>query len=460
MKTIKVIIFDLDGVLIDLKDAHFECLNLALKSIDNKFVISKDDHYSKFDGLPTKKKIEILSEERGLDSKLSDYINDKKQEATINYINDNVKKDDHLIDVLEKLKMSGYKLVVASNSVRNTIYSVLVRKGILNLIDLIVSNQDVINSKPNPEIYLHTISKLGVKPSECMILEDSPYGLEAAINSGGHIMKIKNSSDITLDNIFTHIKQIDTVDKKEVWNGKKWNILIPMAGAGSRFATAGYSFPKPLIEVQHKPMIQVVVENLAIDSNFIYIVQKKHYEQFNLKYLLNLLTPNCTIVQVDSVTEGAACTTLLAKEFINNDKHLLIANSDQFMEWSSGRFYYTVEDECVDGGILCFESTHPKWSYAKLDNDGFVCEVAEKKPISTKATVGIYYWNKGSDYVKYAEQMIQKNIRVNNEFYVCPVYNEAIEDGKKIKTYDINRMWGLGTPEDLSYFLNNYHGKF
>ena len=109
-----------------------------------------------------------------------------------------------------------------------------------------------------------------------------------------------------------------------------------------------------------------------------------------------------------------------------------------------------------DGGILTFKSTHPKWSYAKLGDNGFVTEVAEKKPISNIATVGVYYWSKGSNYVKYTEQMIEKNIRTNNEFYVCPVYNEAIGDGKNIKVFDVPKMWGLGTPEDLNNFISNY----
>jgi len=231
--------------------------------------------------------------------------------------------------------------------------------------------------------------------------------------------------------------------------------LVPMAGAGSRFQQAGYTFPKPLIEINGKPMIQVVVDNIGFDANYTYVVQKEHYEKYNLSYLLNLITPNCNIVQVDSVTEGAACTTLLAKEFIDNDQPLLIANSDQFVEWNPIDFYYKMVETKADGGILTFRSTHPKWSFVKLDKNENVTEVAEKKPISDIATVGIYYWAKGSDYVKYAEQMIEKNVRVNNEFYVAPIFNEAILDEKRIKTFDIEKMWGLGTPEDLNIFLQN-----
>ena len=231
------------------------------------------------------------------------------------------------------------------------------------------------------------------------------------------------------------------------------NVIVPMAGAGSRFQQAGYSFPKPLIDVDGKPMIQVVVENLNIAAHHIFIVQKEHYEKYNLKYLLNLIAQGCDIIQVDGITEGAACTTLLAKELINNDQPLLFANSDQYFDWDSNEFMYSMIADEIDGGMLTFTATHPKWSFAKLNEDGYVIEVAEKKPISNVATCGIYYWKRGSDYVKYAEQMIEKNIRVNNEFYVCPVFNEAIEDGKRIRTFHIDKMWGLGTPEDLNNFL-------
>ncbi len=204
-------------------------------------------------------------------------------------------------------------------------------------------------------------------------------------------------------------------------------------------------------------MIQQVVDNLNIDGHFIFVVQKSHYEQYNLGTILPLIAPGCDIVQIEGVTEGAACTTLLAKDLINNDDHLLIANSDQIVEWDSCDFMHTMLYHDVDGGILTFkdETKNPKWSFAKTNDLGHVTEVAEKNPISDQATVGIYYFNRGKEYVKYAEQMIQENIRVNNEFYVCPVYNEFIKDNKKIKLKDCDKMWGVGTPEDLNFYLKN-----
>ena len=202
-------------------------------------------------------------------------------------------------------------------------------------------------------------------------------------------------------------------------------------------------------------MIQVVVENLNIEANYIYVVQKSHREKFNLDILLNLITPGCKIVEVDGLTEGAACTALLAKEYIDNDNPLFFANSDQFVEWDSNEFFYKMNESEVDGGIPTFRATHPKWSFVKLDEDGFVKEVQEKKPISDIATVGFYYWKKGSDFVKFAEEMIEQNIRVNNEFYVCPVYNNAVHSGLKIRTFDVPKMWGLGTPEDLLFYIQS-----
>ena len=234
------------------------------------------------------------------------------------------------------------------------------------------------------------------------------------------------------------------------------NILIPMAGAGKRFADAGYIFPKPLIEIDNKPMIQWVIESLNVKGKFIFIVQKEHQEKFNIKSVLKILKPNCEIIELDKITEGAACTTLLAKKYINNKNPLIIANSDQFIKWNSAKTIYDFTSKNLDGGILTFESIHPKWSYAKCDKNQIVEEVAEKKVISKNATVGVYYWKHGSDYVKFAENMIKKNIRVNNEFYVCPVFNEAIKQNKIIKISEIEEMWGLGTPQDLQNFIQNY----
>ena len=454
---IKLIVFDLDGVLVDAKEIHYESLNKALEQIDGKFAINREEHLTKYDGLPTKTKLNLLSTDKGLPQSTHDKIWELKQTLTFDVIKEQLKEDLKIKDVLRKLKKDGYKIYVASNSIRESIKLMLHKTGLLEYVDHYFGNEDVKYSKPHPEMYLKSMVHAGVKPNETMVIEDSFHGRQAALDSGAYLCAVETPNDVTYDKITNLIKSVTHESKTEQkWESDEFNILIPMAGAGSRFSSAGYTFPKPLIEVNNKPMIQVVIENLNIKANFIYIVQKEHYEKYNLKYLLNLITPNCEIVQVDGITEGAACTTLLAKEYINNNKHLLISNSDQFVEWDSNSFYYSMTNDNLDGGMLTFKATHPKWSFAKLNENGYITEIAEKKPISDIATVGIYYWNKGSDYVKYAEQMIEKNIRVDNEFYVAPVYNEAISDGFKFKPYNIEKMWGLGTPEDLKNYLEHF----
>jgi HAD superfamily hydrolase (TIGR01509 family) len=455
---IKLIIFDLDGVLVDARELHYNALNKALNSIDEKYVIQRDEHLSTYDGLSTTKKLGMLTKNKGLPLELHDSVWKLKQDMTIKII-DGFSVDERIQSILRSLKSEGYKIACATNSIRETAKLQLIRKGFFEYIDFMYSNQDVKNPKPSSEMYLKCMIKAEVNPNETVIVEDSHIGRKGALSSGAYLCAVEDCSDVSYEKVKRSINLAN--EKEEVkpkWQGGNMNVLIPMAGAGSRFEQAGYTFPKPLIEVNGKPMIQVVVENLNIDAKHIFIVQKEHYEKYNLKYLLNLITNNnCEIVQVDGITEGAACTTLLAKQFIDNDEPLVMANSDQFVEWDSNEFMYSMTADDVDGGILSFEATHPKWSFAKLDDDGFVSEVAEKKPISNIATVGVYYWKKGSDYVKYAEQMIDKDIRTNNEFYVCPVFNEAIGDDKKVKVFPIDKMWGLGTPEDLERYLNDFN---
>ena len=454
----KLVIFDLDGVLIDSRDMHYEALNRALENVDSKYIINRDEHLSLYDGLPTSRKLAMLTEKKGLPVDKHQQVWVDKQKETLEIFS-KLKNDFELMLYFRSLKEEGFQVAVASNSIRNTVKLVLLKLGVLEFVDYYVSNEDVVRNKPFPEMYWKCMTACNALPKDTVIFEDSHIGRQGALDSKAHLIPIENRQHMTEKKIEEAIEILSQTTVSHIpWKSDKMNVLIPMAGAGSRFANAGYTFPKPLIEVDGKPMIQVVVENLNIEANYTFIVQKEHYEKYSLQYLLNLIAPNCNIVQVDGLTEGAACTTLLAKEFINNDAPLVMANSDQFVEWNSNECLYAFNADGIDGGIVSFKATHPKWSYAKVGEDGFVSEVAEKKPISDNATVGIYFWKKGSDYVKYAEQMIEKNIRTNNEFYVCPVFNEAIQDGKKVRIKDIERMWGIGTPEDLNYFLEHYKG--
>lgn len=454
----KLIIFDLDGVLVETKDLHYDALNEAILNIAGEdFEISHDEHLSIYDGRPTKVKLEMLHQNKGLPREYFPHIELIKKEYTKDLLDENIKRDDELIDMFRWLKDNGYKIAVASNSIRTTVVTCLTNLGLIKLVDYFQSNEDIKHKKPHPEIYWNCMVYCGADPTTTLIVEDSAIGRIGAKKTGAHLMLINDMKDLTIGALEANLSKM--VDNKPVeWDDKEMTVLIPMAGAGSRFAEQGYTFPKPLIEVRGKPMIQVVVENLGIKAKYVFIVQREHYFKYNLQYLLNMIAPGCEIIQVEGLTQGAACTTLLAKDFINNDHRLVIANSDQFIEWQPNETLYSLINSGLDAGILTFKSTHPKWSFAKTDANGFVEEIAEKKPISDNATCGVYYWKHGSDYVKYAEQMIANDTRVNGEFYVAPVFNEAIEDEKKIGIREIDRMWGIGDPDSLKYFLSEYKG--
>jgi dTDP-glucose pyrophosphorylase len=238
------------------------------------------------------------------------------------------------------------------------------------------------------------------------------------------------------------------------------NVVVPMAGRGSRFANAGYALPKPLIDVGGKPMIAWVIDNVrpAQEHQFIFICLAEHLVSFpEVPDTLRRLCPGCKIIEVNEVTEGAACTVLLARQYIDNDDPLMIANADQCVRLDINKYLQKMENDNAAGMIMTFWSNHPKWSYCRINTHGMVTAVVEKEVVSNDATVGIYNFRKGRDFVRCADSMIAKNLRVNNEFYVAPTYNELALEGAQIGILDTGReydgMYGLGTPGDLEYFL-------
>jgi dTDP-glucose pyrophosphorylase len=241
-------------------------------------------------------------------------------------------------------------------------------------------------------------------------------------------------------------------------------IVIPMAGAGKKFQEAGYAFPKPLIDIAGKTMIELVVQNLrpAVPHRFIFICQKEHYEKFDLHNIFkNATDNNFEVVTSFGQIKGAAPTALLATSFINTEDELLIANADQYIEGGIDGFVEKARSSSKDGLIMTFNASHPRWSYARTDADGNVLETAEKKVISNNATVGIYYFKKGSDFVRAAQSMIHKDIKHDDQFYICPSYNELILEGKQVAIYSIPQeaMHGLGTPEEVAHFLEKIKTK-
>lgn len=238
------------------------------------------------------------------------------------------------------------------------------------------------------------------------------------------------------------------------------NIVLPIAGRGSRFAEAGYELPKPLIQIHHVAMIEVVVNNVrpSCEYRFIFVALKEHLDHLGMEETLKRIAPGCTIIPVTQVTEGAACTVLLARDIIDSDDQLMLANSDQWVDIDIDHYINQMNIKNADGLIMTMWADDPKWSYVGFNDAGFVNNVVEKQVISNEATVGIYNFRHGADFVRAANQMIAKNFRVNNEFYVAPAYNEMIAWGAKINICNVGKvgdgMYGMGVPHDLQTFIN------
>lgn len=237
------------------------------------------------------------------------------------------------------------------------------------------------------------------------------------------------------------------------------NIVLPIAGRGSRFADAGYELPKPLIPVHGIPMIEAVVRNVrpAGPHRFIFVALREHLDHLGMRDALEHAAPGSVVVPVDKVTEGAACTVLLARDYIDNDSPLMLANSDQWVDIDINAYLAAMDRRHADGLIMTMKADDPKWSFVGLDSKDLVTRVVEKEVISDEATVGIYNFRRGSDFVRAADQMIAKNLRVNNEFYVAPTYNQLIAEGARVAIYNVGSegagMYGLGIPSDLNQFL-------
>lgn len=234
-------------------------------------------------------------------------------------------------------------------------------------------------------------------------------------------------------------------------------IVVPMGGEGKRFVDHGYAFPKPLIEIAGKPMVEIIVENLTPSEphQFIFVCNQAHLQQFALRDVLDLVAPGNKVVRLQGVTAGALCSVLLGVEHLQHDGELLIANADQYVTESVDNFLADARSRDVDGHVMTFPSTHPKWSYVKVEGDEVVA-VAEKQPISRSATAGLYYFRRAADFVSGAEQMLLKSATVAGEFYIAPVYNQLILRGKKVGFAAIPRdsMHGLGTPEEVEMFAS------
>jgi beta-phosphoglucomutase-like phosphatase (HAD superfamily)/dTDP-glucose pyrophosphorylase len=461
---IKLIIFDLDGVLVDTKHLHHTALYLALELYSPEHAMYYKTHKETFEALPTKEKIKILVTKFGLNPELEHQITRSKhgyfEKSLLKalFIRNDVGAT---IETLKGVLGDVCMFYIATNCTRKSL-NLIVDACNIRHVDKLISWEDIqMDPKPSSMIYQWCMLDARVSPHETLVIEDSFNGITSALTSGAHVMQIKEVMDANAPNILAYIN--DSIPTQLKWK-HSIQVVIPMAGKGSRFASLFNHRPKPLIDVHGKSMIQWALDALPVHRNspsctFIFVVQRKHVEMYHIDHVLRALVPSCHIVELDEYTQGACQTVMAAEHVIDPYVPLLLANSDQYVEWDGYEFLRLMNKNNYDGGIVTFTSSHPKWSYVGVSDDtGLVDKVAEKSVISDHATVGIYYWKRAIDFLTSAKHMIDNNIRSKGEFYVCPVYNVALELIKqfRIKAYNADAMWGLGTPEDRETFLKNF----
>jgi HAD superfamily hydrolase (TIGR01509 family) len=412
------VIFDLDGVLCDTPDLHYQALNRALEACGHP-PISRQRHSTELNGLSTRQKLEFLDI-------IDPRVHPRKQEETIRALR--VLPNPRLRTLITSLRAAHIKVGCASNCIRRSQLTALKQLDLLDLFDTTVCNEDVDHPKPAPDMYRLCMQRLGVSPDTTVIVEDSPIGVAAATAAGATVCVVTGPHDVTLERVL---------------GLRPLHLIIPMAGAGSRFAKAGYTNRKPFIDVRGECMIQHVHRNLGVPqqhTTFVTLDEDAHR--------VACMFPKAKVVSIGShVTSGTATTVRLALDSLQHNGPVMVANSDQVVECDMGAFRIAMQH--ADGGMLTFtvHDKDPKWSYAEVVNNEVV-RVAEKVPISTEATAGVYYWTDTDKLCESIDRLVAADDRHNGEFYLCPTFNHL--DGV-IRTFPCT-MHGIGDPHDLDAF--------
>jgi len=453
-----VLLFDLDGVLADLCALHRECFIHAFNEAHGSAVLDERTH-APLEGMNTRAKLAECARQFGpLDAAA---VFARKQELTRARL-EAWSPPTHVRDALRFASTHGARLACVSNSIRATLDAVLAKLGVLELLETTVSSDDVAHPKPAPEGYLLALQRLGADAADAVIFEDSACGLAAARAPRAHGVEVLDSLDITAEFLRPHLLLEPTaiaLERCVAALPPLLRVVIPMAGAGSRFAREGFYVPKPFLRLPEGPMWEAVVRNLVPPSvrsrtEVHVVVQGVHAEHLQHTSIDGVPVH---VHVVPALTEGPACTVLTLRAALDDDVPLLVGNSDQLMEWDAEAFFRLLRHPSYDGAVSTFYHPCPddvKWSYARAGADGTMAQIVEKRYIGPDASTGIYGWARSRDFVRAADDMIAADDRTNGEFYVAATYNHAIARGLRFRLHNVTRLWGLGVPADFDAYLD------
>ena len=452
---INAIVFDLDGTLVETRDLHKEALNEALRCVAGTlFVISEEEHKTEYDGLSTAQKLKKLNAVKNLNPELNKAIWARKQELTNEMVSKTVKPDGRIISVIAELKRLGFPIGVASNCIRSSVDLILKCLGIYDLVDLSVSSDDVEFAKPAPDIYLKAAACFGIPPGELLVVEDAPFGWQAAVMVGARLLRIASPADVTLQLLLGKIGELNnTTDPITV--------VVPLAGSiPNVHADSGVRGLHPaLYDVRGRACIEHAISSiisLRHPMEFVFVVIGDSIPDSLLLKATQWLPTR--VVRLNAPTRGALESVLAAKQFIRPTAPLLISDGSHVVEWRPGHDIDDLLDarNCA-AAVSVTRSDDSRWSYATVDPDGLVSSVQEKSRISNTALTGLYMWRSGAEFLRDAHEAVVSGPRLRGLMYVAPVLNYVIGRHERVRALDVQGMHSLRTHAEARAYANRHY---
>ena len=453
---VNVVVFDLDGTLVETRDLHKVALNEALRTVaGDAFMITDAEHHAHYDGLSTAQKLKKLNAQKNLNPDLNKAVWEAKQALTNTMVSQTVKPDPRITGIIRQLKQRGYPIGVASNCIRSSVDLILKCLCIYDLVDLSVSNDDVEVAKPAPDIYVRAASCFGVRPDEMLVVEDAPFGWQAALSAGAHLMRINGPSDVTLESVLDKISEVDNT-------ANPVTVIVPLAGPIPLIhsASGARGFHPALYDIRGKSAIEHAIQG---------VVSRRHPMKFVFVVLGDSIPDAVlmrasswqptTIVRLAQPTRGALESVLAAEALVFGDSPLLICDGCHADEWGgSGNIDELLDARGCTAAVTLTPSYDERWSYATVDPDGFVSCVQEKARISNNALTGLYMWRRGEDFLSVAKKAMTHGPRVRGTMYIAPALNYTIAStGGRVRAILVRYMHSLRTQSEVARYGMRYY---
>ena len=467
-RTIRLVVFDLDGVLVESRDLHYEALNRALEEeAGGQYVISRDEHEHVYDGLSTNQKLKMLGVAKGLPRDLHKKVWSKKQEYTESLVKEVLLPTDNILNAIATLKRMCLPVCVASNCIRSSVQTILTHVGLMPHVDVFLSNEDVDNAKPAPDIYLKACKIFGVDPSSTLVVEDSTKGFEAASRAGCHMLRVFNPQEVTNTSVASRIQELESLTEDVT-------VVLPLAGPYPEIWQARETPEMPIFlsDVGGESVLEIIGQSLMsrrFNAKYIFIVKESVAKAFDVDALCAKAVNYAPlkIVKIKTDTLSSIHSILqIPKEFIDENTPLLVADGHHIPVWEEGQSIDDLIGSHSDASLTVFQSIDPRFSYVRLNpNSRFNSDIMSKqgpnsvieitmesRPTSNLACSGLYYFKQAQYFLKAAKDVIQFNQRWLGRFYTAQLFNEMVKDGLEVEALHLKNSWSLRNVNEIQNY--------